>query len=168
MKPTLNQIIISLILAVEGCIAFWFIITGDQEWVLNWIGALLAYPSLAILIDQYNKTDYYKTFPEILKRILFISFNAAGFGIVIGISYQLLGKWNLNIMISYWLIILLLHLITIVTLATLIFVNRNDKNYGFLYKFIIILNIFLTLGPVLCPIVLTIIRNIIMNSIAGI
>ncbi|MCC6082600.1 DUF3902 family protein, partial [Bacillus thuringiensis] len=93
-------------------------------------------------------------------------FNVTVLGIIIGITYQLLGKWNLTIMMYYWLIILLLHLITVITLVILVFVNRNGKNYSLLYKFIILLNIFLTLGPVLYPVVLTIIGNG-MNASAG-
>ncbi|HDR7355346.1 TPA: DUF3902 family protein [Bacillus wiedmannii] len=166
MKSALNKIIISFIFAVGGMIFLLFNLKGEQDWVLSWIGVLLAYLSLAILNDLYNKTVYYKTFPKILQRILFISFNASVLGIVIGISYQLLGKWDLNIMMFYWIIILLLHLITIFTLGTLTLLNCNNENYSLLYKFIILLNIFLTLGPVLYPVVLTIIGNGI-NSSAG-
>ncbi|WP_341519399.1 MULTISPECIES: DUF3902 family protein [Bacillus] len=166
MKSALNKIIISFIFAVGGMIFLLFNLKGEQDWILSWIGVLLAYLSLAILNDLYNKTVYYKTFPKILKRILFISFNASVLGIVIGISYQLLGKWDLNIMMFYWIIILLLHLITIFTLGTLTLLNCNNENYSLLYKFIILLNIFLTLGPVLYPVVITIIGNGI-NSSAG-
>ncbi|MGE6614702.1 DUF3902 family protein [Bacillus mycoides] len=164
MKSALNNIIISLIFAVGGIIFLLFNLKGNQDWVLSWIGVLLAYLSLAILIDLYNKKVYYTIFPKILKRTLFISFNAAVLGIIVGITYQLLGKWNLTIMIFYWLIILLLHVITIVTLATLIFVNRSNQNYKPLYKFIMLLNICLTLGPVLYPMILTIIGNCINSS----
>ncbi|WP_116480686.1 DUF3902 family protein, partial [Bacillus wiedmannii] len=66
----------------------------------------------------------------------------------------------------YWLIILFLYLITIITLVILIFLNLNNQKNSFLYKFIILLNIFLTLGPVLYPLVLTIIGNG-MSSSAG-
>ncbi|PGN47967.1 hypothetical protein CN961_32270, partial [Bacillus thuringiensis] len=65
-----------------------------------------------------------------------------------------------------WLIILLLHLITVITLVILVFENGNSKNYSLLYSFIILLNIVLTLGPVLFPVVLTIIGNA-MNVSAG-
>ncbi|HDR8488336.1 TPA: DUF3902 family protein [Bacillus cereus] len=164
MKSTLNKIIISFIFAAGGMIFLLFNLKGKQDWVLSWIGVLLAYLSLAILIDLYNKTVYYKTFPKILKRILFVSFNASVLGIVIGISYQLLGKWDLNIMMFYWLIILVLHLIIIITLATLTLLNRTNENYSLLYKFIIFLNIFLTLGPVLYPVVIAIIGNGINSS----
>ncbi|HFU7057352.1 TPA: DUF3902 family protein [Bacillus cereus] len=166
MKSALNNIMISLIFALGGVIALLFNLMGNQDWILNWVGVLLAYLSLAILIDLSNKAVYYKIFPKILYRTLFISFNAAVLGIFVGITYQLLGKWNVTIMMYYWLIILFLHLITIITLVILIFLNLNNKKNSFLYKFIILLNIFLTLGPVLFPLVLTIIGNG-MSSSAG-
>ncbi|MCU5556747.1 DUF3902 family protein [Bacillus cereus] len=166
MKSALNNIMISLIFALGGVIALLFNLMGNQDWILNWVGVLLAYLSLAILIDLSNKTVYYKIFPKILYRTLFISFNTAVLGIVVGITYQLLGKWNVTIMMYYWLIILFLHLITIITLVILIFLNLNNKKNSFLYKLFILLNIFLTLGPVLYPLVLTIIGNG-MSSSAG-
>ncbi|EEM86593.1 hypothetical protein BK749_08230 [Bacillus thuringiensis serovar vazensis] len=166
MKSALNNIMISLIFALGGVIALLFNLMGNQDWILNWVGVLLAYLSLAILIDLSNKTVYYKIFPKILYRTLFISFNTAVLGIVVGITYQLLGKWNVTIMMYYWLIILFLHLITIITLVILIFLNLNNQKNSFLYKFFILLNIFLTLGPVLYPLVLTIIGNG-MSSSAG-
>lgn len=166
MKSALNNIMISLIFALGGVIALLFNLMGNQDWILNWVGVLLAYLSLAILIDLSNKTVYYKIFPKILYRTLFISFNTAVLGIVVGITYQLLGKWNVTIMMYYWLIILFLHLITIITLVLLIFLNLNNQKNSFLCKFFILLNIFLTLGPVLFPLVLTIIGNG-MSSSAG-
>ncbi|MEC2707649.1 DUF3902 family protein [Bacillus thuringiensis] len=166
MKSALNSIMISSIFAVGGILSLLFNLMGDQDWIWNWVGLLLAYLSLGILIGLYNKTVDHKTLSRILKRILFISFNSTVLGIIIGITCQLLGKANLTIMMYYWLIILLLHLITVITLVILVFVNRNGKNYSLLYKFIILLNIFLTLGPVLYPVVLTIIGNG-MNASAG-
>ncbi|SEI85358.1 DUF3902 family protein [Bacillus thuringiensis] len=166
MKSALNSIMISSIFAVGGVISLLFTLMGGQDWIWDWVGLLLAYLSLGILIGLYNKTVDHKTLSRILKRILFISFNSTVLGIIIGITCQLLGKANLTIMMYYWLIILLLHLITVITLVILVFVNRNGKNYSLLYKFIILLNIFLTLGPVLYPVVLTIIGNG-MNASAG-
>ncbi|MEK4927342.1 DUF3902 family protein [Bacillus sp. FSL K6-1338] len=166
MKSALNSIMISSIFAVGGILSLLFNLMGDQDWIWNWVGLLLAYLSLGILIGLYNKTVDHKTFPKILKRTLFISFNVTILGIIIGGTYQLLGKWNLTIMMYYWLIILLLHLITVITLVILVFENGNSKNYSLLYSFIILLNIVLTLGPVLFPVVLTIIGNA-MNVSAG-
>ncbi|HDR4686244.1 DUF3902 family protein [Bacillus cereus] len=166
MKSALTNIIISLILAVGGIISLLFNLRGGQDWIWDWVGLVLAYLSLGILIGLYNKTVDHKTLPRILKRILFISFNATVLGIIIGITCQLLEKANLTIMMYYWLIMLLLHLITIITLFILVFENSTSKNYSLLYKFIILLNIFLTLGPVLFPIILTIIGNA-MNASAG-
>ncbi|PGZ46203.1 DUF3902 family protein [Bacillus cereus] len=166
MKSALNSIMISSIFAVGGILSLLFNLMGDQDWIWNWVGLLLAYLSLGILIGLYNKTEDHKTFPKILKRTLFISFNVTILGIIIGVTYQLLGKWNLTIMMYYWLIILLLHLIAVITLFILVLENSNSKNYSPLYNFIILLNIFLTLGPVLFPVVLTIIGNA-MNASAG-
>ncbi|HDR6823045.1 TPA: DUF3902 family protein [Bacillus thuringiensis] len=166
MKSALNSIMISSIFAVGGILSLLFNLMGDQDWIWNWVGLLLAYLSLGILIGLYNKTVDHKTFPKILKRTLFISFKVTILGIIIGVTYQLLGKWNLTIMMYYWLIILLLHLITVITLVILVFENGNSKNYSLLYSFIILLNIILTLGPVLFPVVLTIIGNA-MNVSAG-
>ncbi|PER98632.1 DUF3902 family protein [Bacillus cereus] len=163
MKSALTNIIISLILAVGGIIAHFM---GNQGWVFDWVGVLLAYLSLGILIGLYNKTVFYKPFPKILNRTLFITFNATVLGIILGLTCQLLGKANLTIMMYYWLIMLLLHFITIITLVILVFAHQNSQKYSLLYTFIVILNIFLTLGPVLYPLVLTIIGNG-MNASAG-
>lgn len=76
MKSALSNIMISLILAVGGGISLLFNLRGGQDWIWDWVGLLLAYLSLGILIGLYNKTVNHKTFPRILKRILFISFNA--------------------------------------------------------------------------------------------
>nr|WP_277994361.1 DUF3902 family protein [Bacillus nitratireducens] len=45
MKAALNNIIISLIFAVGGIIFLLFNLKGNQDWVLSWIGVLLAYLS---------------------------------------------------------------------------------------------------------------------------
>ncbi|MED2282606.1 DUF3902 family protein [Bacillus thuringiensis] len=166
MKSALTNIIISLILAVGGVISLLFTLMGGQDWIWDWVGLLLAYLSLGILIGLYNKTVDHKTLSRILKRILFISFNSTVLGIIIGITCQLLGKANLTIMMYYWLIMLLLHFITIIILVILVFTNQNGQNYSLLYTFIILLNIFLILGSVLYPVVLTIIGNG-MNASAG-
>ncbi|MEK5115313.1 DUF3902 family protein [Bacillus albus] len=166
MKSALSNIMISLILAVGGVISLLFNLRGGQDWIWDWVGLLLAYLSLGILIGLYNKAVNHKTFSRILKRILFISFNATVLGIIIGITCQLLGKANLTIMMYYWLIMLLLHFITIITLVILVFVHQISQDYSLLYTFIVILNVFLTLGPVLYPLVLTIIGNG-MNASVG-
>ncbi|MCT6943859.1 MAG: DUF3902 family protein [Bacillus thuringiensis] len=166
MKSALTNIIISSILAVGGGISLLFNLMGCKDWIWDWVGLLLAYISLSILIGLYNKTVDHKTLSRIVKRILFISFNVTVLGIIIGITCQLLEKANFTIMMYYWLIMLLLHFITIITLVILVFVHQNSQNYSLLYTFIVILNIFLTLGPVLYPLVLTIIGNG-MNASAG-
>mgnify|MGYP000141066620 CR=1 FL=1 len=82
MKSALNSIMISSIFAVGGILSLLFNLMGDQDWIWNWVGLLLAYLSLGILIGLYNKTVDHKTFPKILKRTLFISFNVTILGII--------------------------------------------------------------------------------------
>lgn len=63
MKSALSNIMISLILAVGGVISLFFNLGGGQDWIWDWVGLLLAYLSLGILIGLYNKTKfeaYYK------------------------------------------------------------------------------------------------------------
>ena len=79
MKSALNSIMISSIFAVGGILSLLFNLMGIKI-DLNWVGLLLAYLSLGILIGLYNKTVDHKTFPKILKRTLFISFNVTILG----------------------------------------------------------------------------------------
>ncbi|AHA06316.1 hypothetical protein Btoyo_0308 [Bacillus toyonensis BCT-7112] len=69
-------------------------------------------------------------------------------------------------MVWYWLLILFLFLTTIILLFILVLVNRKNNNFTVGYRILILLNIFLTLGPVLWPLFLTIIGNG-MNASAG-
>ncbi|HDR6822954.1 TPA: DUF3902 family protein, partial [Bacillus thuringiensis] len=98
MKSALTNIIISSILAVGGVISLLFNLMGCKDWIWDWVGLLLAYISLSILIGLYNKTVDHKTLSRIVKRILFISFNVTVLGIIIGITCQLLEKANFTIM----------------------------------------------------------------------
>lgn len=166
MKPMLKNIIISLIFAVLGMIGLVFNLKGNEDWILYWGDVLMAYISLFFLIHLYCKNAYDSTFSKALTKITVISFNVAVLGILIGIIYELLGKWEFKTMMLYWLLILFLFLTTIISLVILVFVNRHDLNYTRLYRTIILLNIFLTLGPVLLPVFLTILGNG-MNASAG-
>ena len=68
-------------------------------------------------------------------------------------------------MVWYWLVMLVLFLTTILSLVSLVFVNRKNHNFTGGYR-ILILNLLLTLGPVLWPLLLSIIGNG-MNASAG-
>ncbi|MCU5282229.1 DUF3902 family protein, partial [Bacillus cereus] len=52
------------------------------------------------------------------------------------------------------------------SLISLVFVNRKNHNFTVGYRMLILLNVFLTLGPVLWPLLLSIIGNG-MNASAG-
>ena len=69
-------------------------------------------------------------------------------------------------MVWYWLVMLVLFLTTILSLVSLVFVNRKNHNFNGVYRILILLNLFLTLGPVLWPLLLSIIGNG-MNASAG-
>ncbi|EJR16688.1 hypothetical protein II9_02544 [Bacillus cereus MSX-D12] len=69
-------------------------------------------------------------------------------------------------MVWYWLVMLVLFLTTILSLVSLVFVNRKNHNFTGVYRILILLNLLLTLGPVLWPLLLSIIGNG-MNASAG-
>ena len=94
------------------------------------------------------------------------SFSFAVLGISFCIIHELLTPWSLSLMVWYWLLMLVLFLTTIISLISLVFVNRKNHNFTVGYRMLILLNIFLTLGPVLWPLLLSIIGNG-MNASAG-
>ena len=61
-------------------------------------------------------------------------------------------------MVWYWLVMLVLFLTTIISLVSLVFVNRKNHNFTGGYRILILLNVLLTLGPVLWPLLLSIIE----------
>ncbi|HHT7155962.1 hypothetical protein BK718_25460 [Bacillus thuringiensis serovar andalousiensis] len=154
MKPLLKNIVISFFFAVLGLIEAAVNLNGD--WILDWVGVLMAYISLFPLIHLFCKSAYDSNFFKLLTKVTVISFNFAVFGIVAGIVYELLGKWSFYVMMLYWLVVLLLYLTTIIPLFILTLLSRNNIYYTPLYRFIICLNILLTLGPVILSIFLTI------------
>ncbi|EJS56367.1 hypothetical protein ICG_02565 [Bacillus cereus BAG1X1-3] len=139
---------------------------GGGDWLLSWIGVLMAYLSLYTLIDLYCKNTYEKTLNIVLIKSTVTTFSFGVLGIIFGIIHELLTPWSLSLMVWYWLLTLLLFLTTIILLVILVFVNRKDQNFPGVYRLLILLNLLLTLGPVLWPLFLTIIGNG-MNASAG-
>lgn len=139
---------------------------GGGDWLLSWVGVLMAYLSLYTLIDLYCKNTYEKTLNIVLIKSTVTTFSFGVLGIIFGIIHELLTPWSLSLMVWYWLLTLLLFLTTIILLVILIFVNRKDQNFPGVYRLLILLNLLLTLGPVLWPLFLTIIGNG-MNASAG-
>ncbi|MEK4579072.1 DUF3902 family protein [Bacillus sp. FSL R12-0074] len=167
MKPVLKSILISFAFSAVGmCWLLFMLFRGGGDWLLSWIGVLMAYLSLYTLIDLYCKNTYEKTLNIVLIKSTVTTFSFGVLGIIFGIIHELLTPWSLSLMVWYWLLILLLFLTTIILLVSLVFVNRKDQNFPGVYRLLILLNLLLTLGPVLWPLFLTIIGNG-MNASAG-
>jgi hypothetical protein len=167
MKPVLKSILISFAFSAVGmCWLLFMLFRGGGDWLLSWIGVLMAYLSLYTLIDLYCKNTYEKTLNIVLIKSTVTTFSFGVLGIIFGIIHELLTPWSLSLMVWYWLLILLLFLTTIILLVILVFVNRKDQNFPGVYRLLILLNLLLTLGPVLWPLFLTIIGNG-MNASAG-
>ncbi|QWH06993.1 DUF3902 family protein [Bacillus mycoides] len=167
MKPVLKSILISFTFSAVGmCWLLFMLFRGGGDWLLSWIGVLMAYLSLYTLIDLYCKNTYEKTLNIVLIKSTVTTFSFGVLGIIFGIIHELLTPWSLSLMVWYWLLTLLLFLTTIILLVILVFVNRKDQNFPGVYRLLILLNLLLTLGPVLWPLFLTIIGNG-MNASAG-
>lgn len=167
MKPVLKSILISFAFSAVGmCWLLFMLFRGGGDWLLSWIGVLMAYLSLYTLIDLYCKNTYEKTLNIVLIKSTVTTFSFGVLGIIFGIIHELLTPWSLSLMVWYWLLILLLFLMTIILLVILVFVNRKDQNFPGVYRLLILLNLLLTLGPVLWPLFLTILGNG-MNASAG-
>ncbi|MGH0944923.1 DUF3902 family protein [Bacillus mycoides] len=167
MKPVLKSILISFTFSAVGmCWLLFMLFRGGGDWLLSWIGVLMAYLSLYTLIDLYCKNTYEKTLNIVLIKSTVTTFSFGVLGIIFGIIHELLTPWSLSLMVWYWLLTLLLFLTTIILLVSLVFVNRKDQNFPGVYRLLILLNLLLTLGPVLWPLFLTIIGNG-MNASVG-
>ncbi|MFA2811400.1 DUF3902 family protein [Bacillus mycoides] len=167
MKPVLKSILISFTFSAVGmCWLLFMLFRGGGDWLLSWVGVLMAYLSLYTLIDLYCKNTYEKTLNIVLIKSTVTTFSFGVLGIIFGIIHELLTPWSLSLMVWYWLLTLLLFLTTIILLVSLVFVNRKDQNFPGVYRLLILLNLLLTLGPVLWPLFLTIIGNG-MNASAG-
>ena len=95
------------------------------------------------------------------------SFSFAVLGISFCIIHELLTPWSLSLMVWYWLVMLVLFLTTILSLVSLVFVNRKNHNFTGVYRILILLNLLLTLGiQYYIVLLLSIIGNG-MNASAG-
>ncbi|WP_368907019.1 DUF3902 family protein [Bacillus wiedmannii] len=167
MKPVLKNILLSFIFSAAGMCWFLFmLVRGGGDWLLSWIGVLMAFLSLYTLIDLYCKYTYDKKLSKLFIKATVTTFSFAVLGITFGIVHELLQPWSLSLMVWYWLLVLLLFVTTIILLVFVLFVNRKNYNIPGRYRILILLNLFLTLAPVLWPLLLTIIGNG-MNASAG-
>ncbi|PEN49421.1 DUF3902 family protein [Bacillus wiedmannii] len=167
MKSVLKSILISFVFSAVGmCWLLFLLFKEDGDWLLSWVGVLMAFLSLYTLIDLYCKYTYDKKLSKLFIKATVTTFSFAVLGITFGIVHELLQPWSLSLMVWYWLLVLLLFLATIILLVFVVFVNRKNYNIPGRYRILILLNLFLTLAPVLWPLLLTIIGNG-MNASAG-
>ncbi|MBK5345713.1 DUF3902 family protein [Bacillus sp. TH44] len=167
MKPVLKNIIISFVFSIVGvCWSLFVLFKLDADWLLSWIGVLMAYLSLYTVIGLYSRKTYDSKFAKVLVKTIITSFSFGVLGISFGIVHQILGPLSLTLMTWYWLLMLFLYLTTILSLFILVIENSNDQNYTWLYRYLILFTLLLTVGPVLWPVLYTIIGNG-MNASAG-
>ncbi|MCQ6331677.1 DUF3902 family protein [Bacillus cereus] len=156
MKSVLKSILISFVFSAVGmCWLLFLLFQGDGDWLLSWIGVLMSYLSLYTLIDLYCKNTYDKKLNKWLIKTAVTSFSFEVLGISFCIIHELLTPWSLSLMVWYWLLMLVLFLTTIISLISLVFVNRKNHNFNVGYRMLILLNVFLTLGPVLWTFIIT-------------
>ncbi|EJS04973.1 hypothetical protein IKM_02506 [Bacillus mycoides] len=128
MKPVLKSILISFAFSAVGmCWLLFMLFRGGGDWLLSWIGVLMAYLSLYTLIDLYCKNTYEKTLNIVLIKSTVTTFSFGVLGIIFGIIHELLTPWSLSLMVWYWLLTLLLFLTTIILLVILVFVIVKIK-----------------------------------------
>ncbi len=153
MKSVLKSILISFVFSAVGmCWLLFLLFQGDGDWLLSWIGVLMSYLSLYTLIDLYCKNTYDKKLNKWLIKTAVTSFSFAVLGISFCIIHELLTPWSLSLMVWYWLLMLVLFLTTIISLISLVFVNRKNHNFTVGYSMLILLNVFLTFRSIMAVI----------------
>ncbi|EAO55444.1 hypothetical protein RBTH_05445 [Bacillus thuringiensis serovar israelensis ATCC 35646] len=167
MKPVLKYILISFVFsAVGACWALYVLFKGDGDWLLSWIGVLMAYLSLYIVIDLYSKNTYDTKLAKVLLKTIITTFSFGALGISFGVVHMILGPLSLTLMTWYWFIMLFLYLIPIILLVILVLVNCKNHNFPGVYSILILVNILLTLWPLLWPLFITFMGSG-MNASAG-
>ncbi len=156
MKPVLKNIILSLVFSIVGvCWSLFVFFMLDADWLLTWIGVLMAYLSLYILIGLYSRKTYDSKFTKVLVKTIITTFSFGALGIAFGVVHMILGPLSLTLMTWYWFIMLFLYLIPIILLVILVLVNCKNHNFPGVYSILILVNILLTLWPLLWPLFIT-------------
>lgn len=152
MKPVLKNIIIPLVFSIVGvCWSLFVFFKLDADRLLIWIGVLMAYLSLYIVIGLYRRKTYDSKFAKVLLKTIITTFSFGVLGISFGVVHEILGPLSLTLMTWYWFLMLFLYLIPIILLVILAFVNRKNHNFPGVYSILILLNILLTLCPLFWP-----------------
>ncbi|MRA58556.1 DUF3902 family protein, partial [Bacillus thuringiensis] len=92
------------------------------DWLLTWIGVLMAYLSLYIVIGLYSRKTYDSKFAKVLVKTIITTFSFGALGISFGVVHMILGPLSLTLMTWYWFIMLFLYLIPIILLVILVLV----------------------------------------------
>lgn len=167
MKPVLKNIIISLVFSIVGvCWSLFVFFMLDADWLLTWIGVLLAYLSLYIVIGLYSRKTCDSKLAKVLLKTIITTFSFGALGIAFGVVHMILGPLSLTLMTWYWFIMIFLYLIPIILLVILVLVNCKNHNFPGVYSILILVNILLTLWPLLWPLFITFMGSG-MNASAG-
>ncbi|MED3092446.1 DUF3902 family protein, partial [Bacillus thuringiensis] len=151
---------------VGACWALFDIFMLDADWLLIWIGVLMAYLSLYIVIGLYSRNTYDTKLAKVLLKTIITTFSFGALGISFGVVHMILGPLSLTLMTWYWFIMLFLYLIPIILLVILVLVNCKNHNFPGVYSILILVNILLTLWPLLWPLFITFMGSG-MNASAG-
>ncbi|MEK6520181.1 DUF3902 family protein [Bacillus thuringiensis] len=167
MKPVLKNIIISLVFSIVGvCWSLFVFFMLDADWLLTWIGVLMAYLSLYIVIGLYSRKTCDSKLAKVLLKTIITTFSFGALGIAFGVVHMILGPLSLTLMTWYWFIMIFLYLIPIILLVILVLVNCKNHNFPGVYSILILVNILLTLWPLLWPLFITFMGSG-MNASAG-
>ncbi|QDD87308.1 hypothetical protein FORC087_524 (plasmid) [Bacillus cereus] len=167
MKPVLKNIIMSLVFSIVGvCWSLFVFFILDADWLLTWIGVLMAYISLYIVIGLYSRKTYDSKFAKVLVKTIITTFSFGALGISFGVVHMILGPLSLTLMTWYWFIMIFLYLIPIILLVILVLLNCKNHNFPGIYSILILANILLTLWPLLWPLFFTFVGSG-MNASAG-
>ncbi|PGQ18283.1 hypothetical protein COA05_27375, partial [Bacillus thuringiensis] len=141
MKSVLKSILISFVFSAVGmCWLLYVLFKGDGDWLLSWIGVLMAYLSLHIVIGLYSRKTYDSKLTKVLLKTIITTFSFGALGISFGVVHEILGPLSLTLMTWYWFIMIFLYLIPIILLSILVLVNSKNHNFPGVYSILIILN----------------------------
>ncbi|PEV21370.1 DUF3902 family protein [Bacillus thuringiensis] len=167
MKPVFKYILISLVFSIVGvCWTLFVLFMLEADWLWSWLGVLMAHLSFYTVIRLFTRKTYESKFTKVFIKTIITTFSFGALGISFGVVHQVLGTFSLDLMTGYWLLMLFLYLITLISLFILLIEISNDQNYSSLYRKLIFFTLLLTVVPVLWPIVYTIMSNG-MNASAG-
>lgn len=95
MKMVLKKILLALMFSTVGMCWFAYVFyeeyKGSGEWLWGWIGVLMSYICLYVIINSYIRNAYHTLLTKILIKIAVISFSFGTLGLTFGVIHQMLG-----------------------------------------------------------------------------